>query len=167
MGVGAEIVLDALGPQFHQLGIVVPDVEAAAAVHRVLGPWSVYTYDRTVVPGLCLGGKPADFTFRLAFNQRRPQLEFIQPVDDSPYAEWLHKHGPGLHHLGFFVDDFGRVTNLMRSGAFEPFMSGTGFGADDSGAYAYYDTVDELGYFVEAIELPTARRPPESVLFAD
>jgi methylmalonyl-CoA/ethylmalonyl-CoA epimerase len=163
----AGIVFEALGPQFHQLGIVVPDVEAAAAAHRALGPWSVYTYDRSIVDNLCVAGEPADFTFRLAFNQRRPQLEFIEPVNDSPYAEWLQEHGPGLHHLGFFVEDFERATTLMRGAGLEPFMSGSGFGADGSGAYAYYDTVAEVGYFVEAIDVPTARRPPESVLFPE
>jgi len=168
MSADPDLIAQALGLHFHQLGIVVRDIEMAAAAHKGLGPWTTYTYDRSVVPGLCLAGKSADFAFRLAFNQRQPQLEFIQPLDErSPYSEWLSRHGPGLHHLGFFVDDFARSVELMKSMGYEPFMSGSGFGADGSGAYAYFDTAADLGYFVEAIQPPAVRRPPESVLFAE
>jgi hypothetical protein len=40
-------------------------------------------------------------------------------------------------------------------------MGGSGFGADGSGAFCYYDTTAAIGYLAEAIERPRVRRPAE------
>jgi catechol 2,3-dioxygenase-like lactoylglutathione lyase family enzyme len=164
MGDGTK-VLDALGRDFDQVGIVVEDLDRALRAHEGMGPWSVYTYDRSVAPDLQAGGVPADFRFRLALNPGQPQLELIQPLDDrSPYAAWLAAAGSGIHHLGFLVEDVPATTEVLRAAGFELIMSGSGHGADGTGAFAYYDTAEAVGYVTEAIRRPATRREPEAIL---
>jgi hypothetical protein len=156
--------LQAMGRAPAQLGIVVPDLERALRAHAGMGPWSVYTYDRHVVPTLECGGTPADFRFRLALNPSTPQLEIIQPLDDdSPYARWLARGHSGVHHLGYLVDDVSATTTAMCAAGFTVIMSGSGHGADGTGAFAYYDTEAAVGYLMEAIRRPLERREPEAV----
>ena len=160
-----RVVLDSVGPHFGQVGLVVRDLERTAAAHARLGPYRVYTYDRSTVPGLKLAGSPADFRFRIAINPHMPQLEIIQPLDDaSPYATWLAQRGPGMHHFGFYVDDFEAATQALARAGYLSVMSGSGFGADGSGAYDYFDTVDDLGYLTEVIRVPEIRREPEAII---
>lgn len=157
-------VFDVLGRQYHQVGVVVADLDRALAAHTGLGPWSVWTYDRGAVPDLACGDEPADFAFRLALTPNDPQLELIQPLDErGPYARWLAEAGPGVHHLGFVVPDVADVTRRMRRAGFEVLLSGSGYGADGGGAFAYFDTVEAVGYVTEAIERPARRREPEAV----
>jgi methylmalonyl-CoA/ethylmalonyl-CoA epimerase len=42
-------------------------------------------------------------------------------------------------------------------------MWGKGFGAEGDGGFAYYDLLAELGLWVELIEAPAVRHPPERV----
>lgn len=149
-----------------QIGIAVDDLERSVAAHADLGPWVLYTYDLTTVAHLHVGGRPADFGIRVALNPGTPQIEIIQPLDDSsPYASWLEENGTGgLHHLGFYVDDVESVTEAMERAGYPPIMGGAGFGADGSGAWCYYDTTEAVGYLAEAIQRPRQRRPPEATV---
>jgi len=98
-------------------------------------------------------------------NPHKPQIELIEPLDDrNPYAKWLADHGPGLHHLGFYVDDVDTASETMERAGFAPIMGGKGFGADGTGGYCYHDTVAVLGYILEVIEVPVKRRPPEATI---
>lgn len=158
-------IFETLGLHFGQLGVVVDDIERAVAAHAVLGPWALYTYDRARVPGMHIRGRAADFSFRIALNPHRPQLELIQPLDDgNPYRTWLTEHGPGLHHLGFYVASVDAAIGTMEAAGFPTIMGGTGHGADGTGGYCYFDTVSTLGYIAEAIEVPVERHPPEATM---
>jgi hypothetical protein len=108
-----------------QIGIVVPDVEAAIERYRALhgyddwlvvenGPWNLH--------GLHVRGDPAD------------------------------RHGAGLHHLGYEVVSVDEAIAAMAQAGFACLQHGYGFGADGSGGFAYFDTERELGYLVEALE---------------
>lgn len=161
----AHRAFEALGGTFAQVGIVTPDIEGALRAHAAMGPWSVWTYDRDFVPDLQAEGRPGDFAMRLALNTSTPQLELIEPLDDrSPYAQWMARGGPGLHHLGFVVEDVHATTEAMRRAGFAVIASGSGYGLDGDGGFCYYDTVDAIGYVTEAIERPARRREPEVVV---
>lgn len=155
-----------LGTGVAQIGMVVADLEEAVAAHRAAGPWSIWTYDRSVVPTLrCAGGD--DFAFRIALNAGDPQLELIEPLDDrGPYAEALAEAGGALHHLGFLSTDVAATTVAMEAAGVSVLLSGSGHGADGTGAFTYYDTREALGYLTEAIERPSRRREPDAVIAA-
>jgi catechol 2,3-dioxygenase-like lactoylglutathione lyase family enzyme len=52
-------------------------------------------------------GRPADFIAHISFSYAGDtQLELISPVSgESVYSEFLHRAGPGLHHICVEVDD--------------------------------------------------------------
>jgi catechol 2,3-dioxygenase-like lactoylglutathione lyase family enzyme len=139
-----------------QVGIVVPDVDAAIERYRALfgyddwlvvenGPWNLH--------GLHVRGEPAEYSMRLGLYGSDPQLELLQPLEgDDILREWLDRHGQGLHHLGYEVASVDETIAAMAEAGFACLQHGYGFGADSSGGFAYFDTERELGYLVEALE---------------
>lgn len=92
-------------------------------------------------------------------------IEYLQPLEGpSVYHEWLEAHGPGLHHLAFWVDSLDAAVEEMRGAGFELLQSGRGFGAEGDGGFAYFDTERELGVVYEAVEPPSVRREPERIV---
>src|SRR3954452_1397206 len=81
------------------------------------------------------------------------QIELIQPVrGEGLHVEFLASNGPGLHHLGFLVDDLDDVVAVGREAGFPKLMGGQ-FG---SLRFCYLDTFSELGLYVEVVEDPDA-----------
>jgi hypothetical protein len=151
-----------------QLGIVVRSMEDALASWGAEGHfapgWRLWTYSPNTVEELIYRGQPGRFSMRIALGGTAPQVELIEPIDGpSIYHEWLQQHGPGLHHIGFYVSDLRASIARMVARGFPLAQSGVGTGRDGTGGFAYFDTVEVLGYFVEAIVVPTLRRPPEAV----
>jgi methylmalonyl-CoA/ethylmalonyl-CoA epimerase len=79
------------------------------------------------------------------------QIELIQPVRGAGlHVEFLASNGPGLHHLGFLVNDIDAVVALGESHGFARLM-GSQFG---SLRFCYLDTWDTLGLYVELVDDP-------------
>ena len=56
----------------------------------------------------CVGGEEvSDQKVRVIFFQiGEVRIELLEPTtDDSPIARFLDKHGPGLHHVAYQVED--------------------------------------------------------------
>jgi hypothetical protein len=75
----------------------------------------------------------------------------------------LNEHGEGVHHLDYFVEDIDAEISNMESRGFSLLQSGCGFGTNDDGAYAQFDTERTLGCTLEALELLPEMQPPEKV----
>jgi catechol 2,3-dioxygenase-like lactoylglutathione lyase family enzyme len=139
-----------------QIGIVVRDLDAAIARHDAVigaGEWLVVENGPQNLHGLHVRGEPREFSMRLALRGSNPQLELLQPVDgDDILRDWLDRHGEGLHHLGVLVESVDDTIAAMQARGIACVQHGYGFGADGSGAFAYFDTEAELGYLIEAIE---------------
>ena len=70
------------------------------------------------------------------------QIELLQPVrGEGLHVEFLASNGPGLHHLGFLVDDLDDVIAVGAARGF-PKLMGSQFG---SLRFCYLDTFDALG----------------------
>jgi methylmalonyl-CoA/ethylmalonyl-CoA epimerase len=85
--------------------------------------WVVYDLDRTLetftalfgefqtmehtIEGANFRGREADVRLKLAFGRSGPlEIELIQVVSgESPHSEMLAKHGEGIHHIRFKLDD--------------------------------------------------------------
>ena len=79
------------------------------------------------------------------------QIELIQPVrGEGLHVEFLATNGPGLHHLGFLVDDLDAAVALGRDAGAQKVMGGQ-FG---SLRFGYLDTWDALGVYTELVEDP-------------
>ena len=158
------------GGSIAQVAIVVHDLDAALDRWATLLPtrrWRLWTFTAAQHDEALYHGRPTAFRALLALDDGSPQLELIQPLEgESIHREWLEARGEGFHHVGVIVDSVARTTELMDEAGFAVLQSGTGFGTDGGGAYAYYDTVAALGMMVEALE-PAPLGQPEKVRNVD
>jgi catechol 2,3-dioxygenase-like lactoylglutathione lyase family enzyme len=148
-----------LGGRIAQVGIVVPDLDRAVAGAEALGLMGTfrdYTMESSAFDQLIHRGSPGEMRFRVALNRSTPQVEFLQPLKgDSVYREFLDLNpAGGLHHFGFVVPDIGATIAAFAAAGIEPVFHGGGYGRAEDGAFAYFDTTEQLGYWVEAIEPP-------------
>jgi methylmalonyl-CoA/ethylmalonyl-CoA epimerase len=150
------VIAQLLGNRPSQIGIVVRDVNAAVERWRRfwgIDDWTIVENGPANMHGLHYRGEPADFSMRLALSGSDPQLELLQPLEGpSILADWLERRGEGLHHLGVEVASVDETIAQMKAAGIKCVQHGYGFGADGSGAFAYFDTEAELGFLVEAIE---------------
>jgi catechol 2,3-dioxygenase-like lactoylglutathione lyase family enzyme len=150
-----------------QIGILVRDLDEALQTYgalRTVESWALYTYGPEFVPHLEYWGQPGRFSMRIALGGASPQVELIEPLDGpSIYHEWLALHGYGLHHLGFYVESLEVTIRAMTDAGFAVMQTGTGYGAEGDGGFAYFDTLAETSVIFEAIEVPARRKPPERI----
>ena len=144
-----------------QLGFVVRDVERAAREFDALldaGPWRGWVFGPQG-QSREYRGRPAEWTLRLVLNERSPQYELIEPLDGpSIHADWLEERGEGFQHVAYHVGSLERITTEMEAAGHPAVARIHAFGAAGDGAAAYFDTVDALGFMVEAVE-PPAQMP--------
>jgi len=153
-----------LGGEFHQVAFVTRDLDAALDRFETVFPgrrWRIYTFDSATHATAERDGEPTAWVVRLALGDGSPQVELVEPVSESGiHREWLEQRGEGFHHVGIVVDS---VPDSLRELGRTALISGTGFGIDGSGAYAYVDTSAELGYLVELLEPPTSLGEPDAI----
>ncbi|GAB2864683.1 VOC family protein [Actinocorallia aurea] len=146
------------GRKICQIGILVPDVDAAVASYAAFCPpelWRRVEPDGPM-PGTSYLGAPGEFTVRLAFGGAGPEIELIESVrGPSVYSAWLETRGHGVHHLAVFVESLEEETARMERAGFPLVQSLTGFGPHADGGYAFYDTVAVLGHYTEALRPAT------------
>jgi methylmalonyl-CoA/ethylmalonyl-CoA epimerase len=100
---------------------------------------------------------------RLALTSGSPQYELIEPVTGpSIHAEWLRDRGGGFHHVGYVVESLDQTTAEMEAAGCLAVARIHAFGGD--GEAAYFDTVEALGFYVEAV-VPPGRMPPPEFTF--
>jgi len=153
-----------LGDEFHQVAFVTRYLDAAIERFATIFPgrkWSIYTFDTSRQASAEHNGRPTEWVVRFALTDGEPMLELVEPVSDTGiHQEWLEQHGEGMHHVAIFVD---AIPDALRELGRPALISGSGFGIDGSGAYAYVDTAAELGYLIELLEAPTSIGEPEAV----
>jgi methylmalonyl-CoA/ethylmalonyl-CoA epimerase len=147
-----------------QIGLVVTDI--AAALRRYvdilgIGPWECFTHSPETVRVLEYHGRPATFSMKVALSTTQPQIELIEPlIGPNIYADWMTKHGEGLHHVAYDVESMDEGIAEMRALGYPLIQYGGGFGVDGDGAFAYFDTEADLAMIVE-LRIPPRRRVPE------
>lgn len=149
-------------PNVDQVGMVVPDAQAAAEqLHRLLGfgPFRVIEWPiEGIDPKATYRGAPGHFRIRVAFAQvGATQLELVEPIEGaSIWSEFLERHGPGLHHIRISVPDFAATMAALEAAGIEKVCSGTGFHIGSE--WAYFDTSRLLNGLVVEIR----KRPDET-----
>jgi hypothetical protein len=151
-----------------QLAFVVHDLETAVQRFRAVfgGSWSGHLLDENLVGGRLHRGRPADFSLRIADNNTSPNYELLQPIKGpSVLTEWLEQHGEGFHHVGYVVESIDAVEAEMRDAGHMPVLEVHSLlGVDGDGRAVYFDTVDAIGCYVEAIEPPAQWPDPHFTL---
>lgn len=148
--------------ELYQVGIVVHDLEKSMERYqRILGigPWDIMDVDPSTVNDLTYRGRKVQHKFRCAMAMvGSMQLELIQPLEgESIQSDFLKEHGEGLHHLGHIrVDNLEEAVQKLEREGFACLQSGRFSG----GAFAYMDTVKELGTIIELLEMPEGQPAP-------
>jgi hypothetical protein len=149
-------VMGRLGPFLRQQAYVVDDLEAAkASMRRSFGctkyfgfesttPWQIHAPDGSSRTVQCDLG--------LAFGRSgNMMIELIQPLrGEGVHFDLLTHRGPGAHHHGYFVDDYDGLLAAAIDDGYPPVMSGV----MGNSRFAYLDTVDEIGVYLELIHDP-------------
>ena len=148
------------------VGVLVGDLDRAMEHYTNdlgLGPWVGYTISPDWLRDMTVHGKQQGHVFKIALCQVGSMLyELIESVEGpSIYEEFLNQRGEGVHHLGYSVEDIDAEISDMESRGFSMLQSARGFGTNDDGAYAYFDTERACGCILEALEMPPEMPPPE------
>ena len=151
-----------------QVAIVVKDLDKTVKMYEQvfgIGGWHFYTYEKPLVKKMSYQGKDATHSNRIALSYfGDSRIELIQPGEgDSIYKDFVNKHGYGVQHLGFLVDDMNNAIADAKAAGFKIIQDGSGFGPDGDGHYAYLDTEEDFGLTIELIERPKRRYPPEKI----
>lgn len=140
-----------------QVGIVVEDMEKAKAGMRAVFGLEPDLEGDNVYTGTWYRGEIIDAPVKAAFyNQLNVQLEFLQPVGDTPTVwhdyldEGFRARGHALHHLRFDVGDNDEVTRVLAERGVQKYMEGRSL-VDPSATFTYYDAVDQVGFVIEAV----------------
>lgn len=154
-----DLPLAAIGAPVGQIGIVVEDLDRALlANEQLLGPvrFDVHTMGPEAFTRVIHNGSPSTSEIKVALSRTKPQVELIQPLQGTGiHRDFLEQQGGGLHHLGFFVEDVEAVKARLLAAGHSPVFHGSGFGRNHDGAFAYYDTLAQAGYWIEAIQWPS------------
>ncbi len=94
------------GYRIDHIGIIVRDLDAAAAAYQMLGFSAGAMFDA-----------PAHGIRALVLPAGQPgqSLELFTPVGDGAAARWLDKRGEGLHHVAFAVADIAAELTRLRA----------------------------------------------------
>ncbi|MDR1930052.1 MAG: VOC family protein [Treponema sp.] len=160
--------LSFLNRKVDQLGFVVRDLDESVRryyEHFGIGDWKIYTYGPPLLSYMTRNGRPISYKSRIAlsyFGETRAEL--IQHLEgDTVFAEFIERHGYGLHHLGIYVPDIQAALAEARSAGIAVSQEGAGFGLDGDGHFAYLDTDELFSITYELIQRPLRRHEPEAV----
>jgi len=99
--------------------------------------------------GMKYRGKPSEGRAKLAFLQlENITIELIEPIGGpSTWMDFLEKHGEGVHHIAFNVENMERVKSSLR----EIGVNIEQEGAFSGGTYAYTSPGSPLGTIIELL----------------
>jgi methylmalonyl-CoA/ethylmalonyl-CoA epimerase len=138
-----------------QIGIVVPDLEAAIRIYQDqygIGPWTIHQFIPGEVKVWRENGKaiqPAATRFAAAMVGS-VQWELIQPLDDtSIFARFLAEKGGGVHHIAVATPEYDKTLNEQAKRG-NALVMDCELGAQYEGIkVAYLGTEHDLGVIVE------------------
>jgi methylmalonyl-CoA/ethylmalonyl-CoA epimerase len=138
-----------------QIGIVVPDLEAAIRTYRDIygiGPWEVFEIGPENSKDARLYGQPVEWRGRAAITMvGHVMWELIQPVDANDlFGRFLAERGGGVHHIAVATPDFRRALQQQAERGNQPILEGTFMGVEVD----YLNTERDLGVILEVFSVP-------------
>ncbi|MDA3624555.1 VOC family protein [Saccharopolyspora sp. WRP15-2] len=136
---------DPLGRRFslgdlHHVGVVVPDIEQAAAdVERIYG-MSVAVFDETRFTCRIRGVEQTSVQRIGLTAGPPPHLELLREVPGSE----IWTPAPGIHHLGFVVDDLASAASEWEQAGAPVWMAGVQRGTCPAGATYHRDPLGQV-----------------------
>jgi len=147
-----------------QIAIVVEDLKKSLKIFNDeygIGPWEIYKIDKDTTKEMKRNGENKEFEYIVAMCEMGDvELELVQPVDEnSVYYEFLKNHGPGLHHIGFKINDFNKVIEFFNERGIIPHQSGIWKGK----FFAHMKTEKDLNFVLEIFNKTENYEKPEPI----
>ncbi len=147
-----------------QIAIVVEDLEKSLKIFNDeygIGPWKIYQIDKDTTKEMKRENKEKKFEYIVAMCEMgEVELELVQPIDEnSVYYEFLKNHGPGLHHIGFKINNIDKVKELFNKKGIIPHQSGIWNGK----FFAHMKTEKDLNFVLEIFEKTKDYKEPTPI----
>jgi hypothetical protein len=143
-----------LAPKVTQFAFIANDEEPVAAFWERLG-WPRMNVTHPRLHALRYQGQEADFKARLGWMRHGsvPYEWVIPEKGPSTWHDHLRRHGEGVHHLAFAVDDIDRSIAEWTKAGFRLAMSGAWGepGKSGYGRFAYLDCQAAGGIDIELL----------------
>jgi methylmalonyl-CoA/ethylmalonyl-CoA epimerase len=106
-------------PPIDQVAWVVRDLDRALTTFAAL--FGEFHTMEHAIEGADYRGRKADVRLKMGFGRSGPlEIELIEVVSgESPHREMLEKHGEGVHHIRFKLDDIGPPLSKLLELGFE------------------------------------------------
>ena len=137
-----------------QIGLAVKDMDyAMQQMKRIFDAVPSATNELTP-PDAKFRGKPADFSLKIAYYDfANIEFELIQPLTgENVWFDHFKENTCSLHHVRFNVKDYDSVIEDMASKGIAIYQEGR-VGLDPRFRWAYFDTVESLGFVLEILGL--------------
>jgi methylmalonyl-CoA/ethylmalonyl-CoA epimerase len=143
-------------PPVEQIGIVVRDVDQAAEYFTSVFGWGPFKIRESEMKGPTYNGRSGDCRLKLAFARSGDvEIELIQVLEgETPHSDFLRRHGEGLQHLRFRVDDCDGMIAALASEGVDPLWHQKFPGI---AAFAYMKADKTSGLMVELFEKKESR----------
>lgn len=142
-----------------QIGMIVEDLDSTLQnLEEIIGmgPFRVAEYPPADEPNCerTYLEKDGDYRGKFCFfHYGNIEFEVIQPLEgQNIWTDFLkNNHGYGLHHLKFLVDDHQEIKQYFDSKGIKRIQSGASVGINKGKSWAYYDTKEKLGFYIEVM----------------
>ncbi len=139
-----------------QLGFVYKDIEKQAKIFESLFDVPKFAILPETTEVVKYRGKDGEVNTKIAISRQfNTQIELIQPISgESIHKEFLDKGREGLHHISFYVENIETYIKFFEEQGLEMVY----YGSIGKQVYAYFDTEEALGMFLEVQETRKRRK---------
>ena len=139
-----------------QLGFVYKDIEKQAKIFESLFDVPKFAILPETTEIVKYRGKDGEVNTKIAISRQfNTQIELIQPISgESIHKEFLDKGREGLHHISFYVENIETYIKFFEEQGLEMVY----YGSIGKQVYAYFDTEEALGMFLEVQETRKRRK---------
>ena len=139
-----------------QLGFVYKDIEKQAKIFESLFNVPKFAILPETTEVVKYRGKDGEVNTKIAISRQfNTQIELIQPISgESIHKEFLDKGREGLHHISFYVENIETYIKFFEKQGLEMVY----YGSIGKQVYAYFDTEEALGMFLEVQETRKRRK---------
>lgn len=123
--------------------------------------WNIWEQNPDYVKDQMVNGVKTKYSAFVAHSKIGDTIwEIIEPLNgDNIYAEFLKKHGEGIHHLGYEVEEMNQSLDFFKDYKIKMLQSGSWNGL----RYAFFDTNVDLKHTVEIYNIPKNFEYPKPI----
>ncbi len=142
-----------------QVAVVVNDLQRVIQNYWKtlgIGPWDTLVHEMPHTYDMKYHGKPAEMRSTIGLVQVGDfGFELMQNLEGkSSYTDFLEKHGEGIHHLQYIVDNREIVSEHIEILSRYGFISESSALVGDDGFFAYVNAMKDLKAVFEPIKYP-------------